>query len=294
MSYTSGMSEVLVIEAPPTFEHAGQLPGAYSGQDPRAAEFNFEHVTLDLRSCQFIKPAALLWCLVYATLVRKTGAGCEVLFPEDIEVGVYLKSTGIIGMLNEAGVVIDDRGISSFDDGRLVLPLTKLASTFDAEQAANSATDSLMESGLIAANLIPLLSDTFGELASNAAEHADSRVDSYGLIQFYQSGSVGNIFCAVADGGIGIRASLARNPEYYRDLPYDWSAIEFAIQERTSTTGSPSRGIGLATVAADMILPGRQLIIHSGIGNLYMQPGYQSVVRTKLFPGTVAIATVPC
>ena len=207
---------------------------------------------------------------------------------------VYLKSSGLIDILKEADVVIDDRGIASADDGRFVLPLTRLASMFDAEQAANSATESLMESGLIASNLVPLLNETFGELANNATEHADSRVDSYGLIQFYESGAVRYIVCAVADGGIGIRASLERNPEYERKLPYDWRAIEYAIQERTSGTGSPTRGIGLATVAADMIQPGCQLIIHSGIGNLYMQPDYQSARRTKLFPGTVAIATIPC
>ncbi|HJO81908.1 MAG TPA: hypothetical protein QF520_05845 [SAR202 cluster bacterium] len=113
--------------------------------------------------------SALLWCLIYALLVKKTGAACEIWVPENMGVCVYLKSTGMIDILKDARVDIDDRGIGSTDHERLVLPLTQITSAFDAEEAANAATEALMESGFVAANLIPTLSDTFGELTNNAA-----------------------------------------------------------------------------------------------------------------------------
>ncbi|MDP7533095.1 MAG: hypothetical protein QGI88_04910 [SAR202 cluster bacterium] len=160
---------MLLIETPATFGHAGHLRSKESSNDPRSPGFGFEHVILDLRGCQFIRPAALLWCLIYALLAKKTGGACEIWVPENMGVCVYLKSTGMIDILKDARVDIDDRGIGSTDHERLVLPLTQITSAFDAEEAANAATEALMESGFVAANLIPTLSDTFGELTNNAA-----------------------------------------------------------------------------------------------------------------------------
>ena len=45
-------------------------------------------------------------------------------------------------------------------------------------------------------------------------------------------------------------------------------AIEEALKERVSGTADSTRGIGLSGVVEDMRQPGRQLIIHSGIGKL--------------------------
>lgn len=98
----------------------------------------------------------------------------------------------------------------------------------------------------------------------------------------------------MADGGIGIRRSLERNPLYLNRVPYDWGAIELATRERVSGTGDSSRGIGLFGVAEDMRKPGRQLIIHSGIGLLQIDVDLQSQARrTRLFPGTLAYASIP-
>lgn len=100
--------------------------------------------------------------------------------------------------------------------------------------------------------------------------------------------------CAVADGGIGIRRSLERNPELKELAVYDWSAIEIALREGVSGTGSRTRGIGLYGVAEDMRKAGRQLIIHSGIGMLQTTEELEtSAQRTGLFPGTLAYASIP-
>ena len=53
----------------------------------------------------------------------------------------------------------------------------------------------------------------------------------------------------------------------------DWTAIQLALEEGTSGTGSSRRGIGLFGVAEEMAKPGRQLIIHSGIGLLLLSGG---------------------
>ena len=98
----------------------------------------------------------------------------------------------------------------------------------------------------------------------------------------------------MADGGIGIRATLERNPALTHLVPYDWAAIDRAVRERISGTGEPTRGIGLFGVAEDMRMSGRSLIIHSGIGMLTINERVESrATRTRMFPGTLASASIP-
>lgn len=96
--------------------------------------------------------------------------------------------------------------------------------------------------------------------------------------------------CGVADGGIG----MERNPALRERARYDWAAVELAIRERVSGTGDKTRGIGLYGISEDMRIPGRQLIIHSGIGSLRLSEDVQSEARrTALFPGTLTYASLP-
>lgn len=162
------------------------------------------------------------------------------------------------------------------------------------EDLANRALDSLSQTGLGAANLHPLVSEMFAELALNAVQHSESPIGACGLIQFYESQHGRRFVCVVADGGIGIRRSLERNPELAEQVPYDWVAIELALRERVSGTGSKTRGIGLYGVAEDMRKAGRQLIIHSGIGMVETNEELESEAkRAALFPGILVYASIP-
>jgi len=144
------------------------------------------------------------------------------------------------------------------------------------------------------ANLHPLVSEVFAELALNAVEHAESPIGAFGFVQFYEFSEGQRFVCGVADGGIGIRASLERNPTLRSRVPYDWAAIELAVRERVTGTGDQTRGIGLYGVAEDMRKPGRQLILHSGIGSLMISEDMETEAkRTSLFAGTLAYASIP-
>jgi hypothetical protein len=138
------------------------------------------------------------------------------------------------------------------------------------------------------------VTENFAELAMNAAQHSKSSIGSFGLVQFFGSEGKRQFICAVADGGVGIRESLMGNSAYREKIPYDWTAIELAARERISGTGNPSRGIGLYGVSEDMHKPGRQLIIHSGIGSLRINENLEfRAARTRLFPGTLASVWIP-
>lgn len=282
------------IEVPVTFLHAGQLSSQFASKDPRTDDFAEPEVEIDLRRCRFVRPAAALWCLIYPALVRAKGIDATLLVPEDTGVCVYLKSLGLFRLLKERDVKVDDRGIYAQEDRQIVLPLTPFSSETDVEGLINQAHDNLKQSGLGAPNMYPIVSEVFGELAMNAAQHSESPVGAFGFIQFYDFQEGSRFICAVADGGIGIRRSLERNPALRGQINYDWDAVEKAIQERVSGTGEPYRGIGLYGVAEEMRLPDHQMILHSGQGFLQIFGKRQDPAnRTTLFPGTLVYVAVP-
>lgn len=276
------------------FRNAGELDPRAVGQDPRDNRFRESTVEIDLRRCAFVRPAAALWCLTYPLLAKRKGADCTVLVPTDAAASEYLKSLKLFDLLHDAGVDVDARGIRHRPAPQLVLPLTRFEQQDDVERIANDVLDRLSESGLGAANLHPLVSEVFAELALNAVEHSESPIGAFGFVQFYEFREGQRFLCGVADGGIGIRASLEKNPTLRSRVPYDWAAIELAVRERVTGTGDKTRGIGLYGVAEDMRKPGGQLILHSGIGSLMISEEMETEAkRTALFPGTLAYASIP-
>jgi hypothetical protein len=103
----------LRIPGPEHFRHAGEVPARYSRYDPRGEDFSEEPVEIDLRKSMFIRPQAVLWCLVYPLLARWGGSSTALLVPEERGVCVYLKSLGLFEALQAEGVEVDDRGIPS-------------------------------------------------------------------------------------------------------------------------------------------------------------------------------------
>jgi hypothetical protein len=285
------MIEVMVIESPQHFVHAGDLDPRWASQDPRKLTSS-ESLDIDLRNCEFIQPAAVLWCAIYGLLAQRSAA-CRLLVPENLGVAIYLKSIELFKILAANGVEVNDHGVGGRPAG--ILPITSFSTESDVDKIANEARDRLTLAGLGAPNLYSLVAEVFAELGMNAVQHSQSEIGAVGLIQFYQSDSGERFVCAVADGGIGIRRALESNEALRSRAAYDWTSIELALEEGISGTGSNRRGIGLFGVAEDMAKPGRQLIIHSGIGLLGTVGGVgpgatRSAIR---FPGTLVSASIP-
>lgn len=283
-----------IVKIPESFVHVGFLDRKHSFVDPRRSGFD-EQLDIDMRECRFIRPAALVWCVIYSLLAAARGCVCRLLVPEDFGVCIYLQSVGLFDVLKAHGIEVDDRGIDRRADSQLIVPLTQFDTGREVEELANMALDSLSSAGVGAGNLYPVVSEVFAELALNATQHAESPIGAFGLIQFYDFADGKRFVCVVADGGIGIRRALERNPELRERAVYDWTAIELALQEGVTGTGVKTRGIGLFGVAEEMQKPGRQLTIHSGIGVLHIRGGdtRATTARQALFPGTLATALIP-
>lgn len=112
------------IVPPPEFWHAGDLPLRFDSPDPREGALAEPEVIVDLRGCDFVRPAAVLWCMVYPLLVQLRGCKCAVWVPTNMGVCIYLKSIGLFRALRENGVEVDDRGIADRRNPKVVLSLS--------------------------------------------------------------------------------------------------------------------------------------------------------------------------
>ena len=281
------------IEPRPDFRDARSIPRKFDQADPRAPQFKESEIVVDLRSTEFLRPAAALWCAIYPLLVMQAGSQCRLLVPLNFGVSIYLKSIGLFEILRSHAIQLDDRDIPETSSRQVIIPLTRFDSETEAENLANRAMEALKDTGVGAANIYPLVSEIFGELAVNAVQHAESPIGAYGLIQFYALRGGEYFVCCVADGGIGVRSSLERNPALRAQVAYDWDALKMAVGERVSGTGDSHRGIGLFGVAEDMREPGRRLIIHSGLGGLSVNSESDGKAkRQNLFPGTLAYVSI--
>lgn len=277
-----------------TFRHAGELSARFDKCDPRAPSFAEPDVEVDLRICDFVRPPAAMWCAVYLALACRRGSRCRLLVPSNMGVCVYLKSLGFFDILKNCGVEVDDRGIGGGDDSKAILPITRFATTADAYGVTNEAFARLQSAGLGAVNLTSAVTELFGELTLNAAEHSESPLGAFACVQFFEFGSGPRFTCTVADGGIGVFASLHRNEALRSRFSYDWDALELAVRERVSGTGDPRRGIGLYGISEDVRRPGGSLLLHSGMGSLEITEDLESAARrTRLFPGTLAFLSLP-
>ena len=276
------------------FRHAGELYARFDRFDPSKPSFDEEQVDIDLRECDFVRPPAALWCMVYLALASKRGAHCRLLVPNNLGVCIYLKSLGLFDILKGCGVEVDDRGIGARDEQKTILPITRFETTADASDVTNRAFDRLQSAHVGAANLTSVVTELFSELALNAVQHSESEVGAFGCVQFFEFGGGPRFTCTVADGGIGVFQSLCRNEALRSRVTYDWDALELAVRERVSGTGDSHRGIGLYGVSEDVRQPGRSLLLHSGLGSLEIDEKLQSrAKRTRLFPGTLAFLSIP-
>ena len=174
-----------------------------------------------------------------------------------------------------------------------LLPPAIFHSMREAQELANTLEQNLAIRRPEAASIVGVAVETFSELLNNAAEHGMSDAGAHCHVRVMPHRLGNCLDMVVADSGPGIKATLGQNP----NLPAtqsDQEAIALAIQELTSGTGTPTRGIGLWITVTEMRRPGRKLQIHSGAGLLTMYGAAEpQMTETECRPGTTVRATIP-
>ena len=71
----------MLIEPRSDFRDARSIPRKFDKADPRVPQFDESEVVIDLRSAEFLRPAAALWCAIYPLLAKQAGSQCRFLVP---------------------------------------------------------------------------------------------------------------------------------------------------------------------------------------------------------------------
>ena len=187
-----------------------------------------------------------------------------------------------------AGLLVDEFGAVT-----PVLPLTRFGNVTDVERIANDLE-------LVAVSCPMRTHDemfgVFYELALNAVQHSESAAGCYAIVE-QSVDSDGRIIhlLGVADCGIGIRATLIRNPNF-ADVANDADAIALATELHVTGTGDASRGLGLDHVMNVVRMWQCNCIIVSGAGYLDVRDGgattQGNLSDDESVAGTVAVITL--
>ncbi len=141
---------------------------------------------------------------------------------------------------------------------------------------------------------------TLSEICANAVEHGRSPFGAYAAVQAYQHIVSGGrerrgeeVLVAIADGGVGVRETLSRNPKYAEFIGTDNDALRHALQMGVSGTGEIGRGGGLAVVGQISARAGGSLSLRSGSGRVTHYGDRTNSRNVPWFPGTFVRVSLP-
>ena len=274
----------------------GSLDPAFAA----AERVDGEMVVLDLTSVEFVEPAGL--CGLAALL--------EFLIPRSEEVGIALAGRDVPAYLERMNFfrLFGDRirtnaDVASLEERRRHNPGTlQELINFHTEQEIPGIIERISEilenQGYRLRERVAICS-VLSEICANAAEHGRSSFGAYAAVQAYHHIVSGprrrgeEVLIAIADGGPGVRETLARNPALAEYTTTDNDALRHALEMGVSGTGEIGRGGGLALVAGIAARSGGSLSLRSGSGRVTVYENRKNSRHVPEFPGTLVRVSLP-
>lgn len=234
-------------------------------------------VVLDLSGLVFIGPAplaTLMAALAEATERDFVLPGSTYIPPANRLVARYLDRMDFNRQLTG----------TDFDDGfqrrapKGFRPVQVFSEPEELGEVSDSLTLAATEALALAATDRASVLCAVREIAKNVLDHADSAIGGVAVAQ--RATSRREFEVAVADAGIGIAASLRRNPAY-RELNGDAEAITTALAPGvTSNPGASNSGVGLTAIRSLLEANGGTMLIRSG--RAAVEDGHRRDVREHL------------
>ena len=280
----------------------GSLDPAFSA----AAGVEGEAVVLDLRSVEFVEPAGI--CGLAALL--------EFLIPRSGEVGLALSGHDVPAYLERMDFfrIFGDRvrtnvDVAALEERRRHNPgtLQELVNFHSEEDIPGiiSRISEILENKEYRLRERAAICATLSEICANAVEHGASPFGAYAAVQAYHhivsgrhSGPKGGrrgeeVLIAIADGGVGVRETLSRNPKYLEFTETDNDALRHALKMGVSGTGEIGRGGGLAVVGQIATRAEGSLSLRSGAGRVTFYGDRTNSRNVPSFPGTFVRVSLP-
>ncbi len=257
-------------------------------------------VVIDFGPVEFIRPVGIVALLATLDRLMTQQGGRKVTFrlPESQDVREYLLLSEAFEAMRRLirfdGIQPEDV-ISESEPERPMVPCRYFETESEIEQIANQMEEDFESVLPGRGSILGTCHTAFSELATNVIYHAESK-GGYVLAQKYEFASGSRVEIAVADCGIGIRASLQKNQKYTH-IASDTDAIELAIGEGVSSLEDRYRGYGLYHVTDDVRMSSnRRLTIRSGSGTivLYSNGNVEKRESSPSYSGTILNVSIPC
>ena len=274
----------------------GSLDPAFSA----ATGIRGEPVVVDLRTVEFVEPAGL--CGLAALLEFLCGRCDDVsLTLPGRDVPAYLERMNFFRIFGDR--IGTNADVESLEERRRHNPgtLQELINFHTEEEIPGiirKISEILENQGYRLRERVAICS-TLSEVCANAAEHGISSFGAYAAVQAYHhivSGSRRRgeeVLIAIADGGVGVRETLSRNPKYAEETATDNDALRHALEMGVSGTGELGRGGGLALVAGIAARSGGSLSLRSGAGRVTVYESRKNSRNVPQFPGTFVRVSLP-
>lgn len=257
---------------------------------------------IDCSAVRFADPCgALMLVAIGMSAAFRRGRVWGLVLPRAPAVRLWLVRSGVQPLLEELFVVAGTGGEREewSDGGRdpVLLEAALVREGADIHRAVariKARADLLLVSRL---GYSGLAADRFtvamAEVCQNVVDHSGSA--GVALAQCYlHAGGGPEIRLAVADVGIGVRASLG--PRYADGFPGAWddrTAIALAFKSGVTGSGDPDRGLGLAAVADLVRAWGGDLRLRSGMAARVVGAHPSERARLPHFPGTHVSIRLP-
>ena len=259
-----------------------------------------DEVILDFIDTTFIRPVGVVSFL--ATMERLAMLPVKhnlcFLLPKSEDVRIYLRQAGVFDAMREYCSFQGEQPEEIIPERPPVRPMvscTHFRTDSEVEELGAKLEERFRTELFGIASILQPCYEIFSELAMNILYHAESK-GGYVLAQRYNYSSGPVIDIAVADCGIGIRASLAKNPDI-APLNSDPDAISLALEEGVTSLNQSNRGYGLSHVTDRVnTAKDRIMVIRSGHGIMTLQGDgtVRSEVHDVYYPGTIVNVIIPC
>jgi hypothetical protein len=243
----------------------------------------------DLADLAFIDAFGVVGTASCILAAAKAGETPRVMLPAAVQVREHLAVMGFLGFLGDIGQE-HQMHVSPSSRRDVVVPLTRVASVFEAEQLsrllwANAARWD--------AQVLEALTEGLWELVANAIEH--SGADALLMGQVYERGEPPDhdrrVQIVIGDAGRGIRASFLESGT--RSPADDAAAIEFALQYLVSSVPDPGRGQGLTTTVEQSTALTGKVVLRSGGAQVTVDPGGTRFESVEPVGATVVGISLP-
>lgn len=238
----------------------------------------------DFSGVNFVEPVALAGSIAVIERARRDGQQVTFIKPQNINIANYLSRIGFGQALDGLGVSHDLPTVHARDLESELLELQSVTGEFGGEQVAALVANKLHEANVNPA-VVESLHSAICETVGNIAFHAG--VD-HGFVVAQTIGK--RIYFAIADSGIGLKASLmTRMP-----VNDDRNAIELATVANITATNEVGRGQGLPDVVQTALDAGGVINIATGLA-IFTYSGDNVAKRTvnAPFQGTLIQVSLP-